>query len=508
MKYRNFAILLASSMFMVGAGCSGDAGSESSTNTGDGVVSIPDAFGKSDNYIATNALEFILSGTTSAELPDGFDGLSQDEQQTTLDELILAQTTKITNAAKRHVQDLLRTSNEGVEDEEAKFFIYVKPSYSGGEALDPMVEGNTVTWVFQLEMVGSADLIGLLVEASGDETFQVDIDGEPVEFILEPSPSTDAFPDYKRLFEDDIYDIAIHFGGDYNEERYDIETAKWTVEFLLESGWAHDSVSSFEELKHDSGPFVMPIFVEGRQIEAHVYVYHSDMDDDAEAEQSLLRELVELSVKERDVVIYSGHAGSNAGMILDYHPRYELDDDEFKDLEMSNDYQIWVFDGCNSYRTYVDKLMLNPARTFDNTTAVTTVNTTPFSAGYEVINRFVHWFTFADEAGNHFPVSWNTMLQGINDDFPTVHYGVHGIDNDPKLNPHAAEGFQCRPCSDNTDCGAGGNYCMNYSNGNACGVGCTSDAACGAGFECITVFDDPDLFYVPKQCVATTLTCE
>ena len=500
---KKLVILLASFLVFPLIGCSGDSG-----GPGDGrVVGIPPAFGKDDNYIATNAVEYILSGAATTDLPEGYGELPEEEREEALDEHVAQQTGEITRAARRHVEGLLDGPNESIEEEEEKFFIYVKPSYRGGEVLEPIVEGESVSWIFELEMVGSPELIELVTAEAGEEAFVVDVDGERIGFTVEPSPSTDSFPDYARLFEDGVYDIALIFGGDYNEERYDIETAAWTVEYLLENGWSHESVTTFDELTHESGPFTMPLTVEGSPLEARVYIVHSNMDDDAGEEQTLLRELVEDHVAGRDVVIYSGHAGTNAGMILDYQPRYEIDDDEFADLQMPETYQLWVFDGCNSYRTYVDKLMLNPARTFENTTAVTTVNTTPFSAGYEIINRFVYWFTFADEEGNHFPVSWNTLLQGINDEFPTVHYGVHGIDQDPKLNPHSGGGPQCRPCSDNAECGGGGNYCLNYSGGSACGVGCTSDAACGDGFECISVFDDPELFYVPRQCVASSLAC-
>ena len=313
---------------------------------------------------------------------------------------------------------------------------------------------------------------------------------------------------YDELFADGVYDISIIFGGDYNEERFDLETAKWTVEYLLEQGWENDSVSTFEELRHDSPPFTMALTVEGQPVEARVHIVHAQMDNDAGAEQQLLRDLVTNAVKSHDVIIYSGHAGANAGFILDYEPRYELSDDEFDELEMSNKYQIYVFDGCNSYRTYVDKLMLNPARTFENTTAITTVNTTPFSAGYEVINRFVHWLTLTDTSGTHFPVSWNTLLQGVNDQHPDVYYGVHGVDQDPKLNPHGGAELVCQSCASDADCGAGGNLCINYEGGAACGVACTDSFACGDGYECITLEDDPELFYVPKQCVRTSLSCE
>jgi len=489
-------------------GCS----EEAEDSSPQGLVEIPGGFGKGDNYIATNAKEFLIRGSAATALPSGYAELEPEERDTRLSELVSSRTGDITRAAQRRIDEIIRASNQDITEENKKFFIYVKPSYQGGVAKDYVVEGEVVLWDFHLELVGSLDLLGAISASEGGlsltlEVSQLGEDFKSVEVVIEESPSTDSFPAYNELFADGVFDIAIHFGGDYNAGRYDLETAKWTVEFLLERNWTHPSVQTFEDLKYDSGPFVMPLFVEGREVEARVYVYHAQMDDDAGMEQSLLRELVEESFRERDVVIYSGHAGANSGFLLDYHPRYEFDDDDFKHAEMRSAYQIYVFDGCNSYRTYVDKLMENPVRTFANTDAVTTVNTTPFSAGYEIINRFVHWFTFTDQTGRHFPISWNTMLQGVNDEFPDVHYGVHGVDQGPKLNPHSGDGPQCMPCRSNEDCGSGGNYCVNYRGGGACSVGCTTSEACGSGFECISLFDDPELFYIPKQCVATGSTC-
>lgn len=496
----------------------------------DGLASIPAGFGKGDNYIATSAREYKFTGRALAKLPDGFEALEGPIREDTLDRAVTARKTELTRAAQRHVEKVMREANakrleenplpepdpndpdaEKPEDPFVDYFIYVKPSYQGGTAGDVVVDGPVAAFDFEMEFVGANELIELVIGDDGDNAFDLEItgvDGNPTTLAVtvEASPSTDAFPRYDALFADEVYDIAIHFGGDYNEERYDIETAKWTVEYLIESGW-EAPVEKFEDLRHDSGPFKMSLTAEGRALQAHVYVYHAQMDDDAGVEQSLLRELVETSVKERDVVIYSGHAGSNAGMILDYHPRFELDDNEFDDIEMRDDYQIFVFDGCNSYRTYVDALIANPAKTFENTDIVTTVNTTPFSAGYEIINRFVHWLTLTGNDGAHFPVSWNTLLRGVNDTYLDVHYGVHGIDQDPKLNPHAGGEFMCQSCDTNADCGAGANFCLNYAGGGACGVACTEDSACGDGFECIQIFDDPDLFYIPKQCVRSSLTC-
>ena len=260
-----------------------------------------------------------------------------DERQTALDRAIESRTTVITRAAQRHVETVVREANEKrleenplpepdpddpdagePEDPFVDYFIYVKPTERGGSATDVVVDGPTAAFDFAMEFVGSNDLIAMVVGDDGDEAFEIEVDSidgmpETLQIAVEASPSTDAFPRYDVLFADGVYDIAIVFGGDYNEERLDIETAKWTVEYLLESGWEHPDVAAFEDLKHDSAPFTMPLRVEGMDVEARVYVQHANMDNDAAAEQSLLREMVETSVRERDVVIYTGHAGSRRG---------------------------------------------------------------------------------------------------------------------------------------------------------------------------------------------------
>ena len=56
--------------------------------------------------------------------------------------------------------------------------------------------------------------------------------GSSIEAVLEYARLQEVVAKYDELFADGIYDIAIHFGGDYNEERYDIETAKWALKRL------------------------------------------------------------------------------------------------------------------------------------------------------------------------------------------------------------------------------------------------------------------------------------
>ncbi len=500
-------ILLSSILLMGSLGCGADTADQGTSNA----VNLPAGFGKSDNYISTNAAEYTLTGQVSVALPADFDSLDDIAQKSATDQISDKVVDEISRKSRARIDEILKTPNVDITEAEAKYFIYVKPSYQNAGAAETAVEEGNLLITYRLQLVGSAELLKFIIDAEGAEhlKFSIEHDGEElaVDVLVSPVPSTDAFPKYNEIFEDGIYDITVIFGGDYNEERYDIETAKWTVQFLIESGWQNDSVTTFEDLKADSAPFVLPVTIEGREVEARVHIIHSQMDDDAGKPQSLLRELVEGAVKRSDVVIYSGHAGAGAGMILDYQPRYELDDSEFDDIDMKEGYQIWVFDGCNSYRTYVDALLENPNRSYQNTNIVTTVNTTPFSAGYEIINRFVHWLVLTDDTGRHIPVTWNTLLGGVNDDFPEVHYGVHGIDDNPKLNPNGAD-LLCGSCEVNEDCGGGGNVCVNYGDSPACSVACTTNAACGQGYECISLYDDPELFYMPRQCVRTSQSCQ
>lgn len=509
-------LLVFSLMVLFVAAC-GDDGD--SANEAEEPHAVPDFdFGKSDNYIGTNAREFVLLGEFTEALPEGYDDATDPEhQEELLDDELSDQLNLIGDSVERHIDDVIREHNEELDDHQVEYFVYFRSDSTLDTDFE--VEGDEVQYSFELEFVGSVYLMGLLADDSSPRTFEVDIYSSPfggevvdqMELEIQGSPSRDAFPSYDALFEDGMLDISMHFGGDYNEGRYDLDTAEWTVETLLETGWQHQSVDSFDDLRIDSGPFYRQLRVEGQQLEVLVSVFHAEMKEDEVDGEPVghegLRDAVEESMEITDIFLYSGHAGSDAGFILDYSPRYEIPATEFVDMPMSDDYQIYVMDGCNTYRTYVRDIMDNPARNFGNTDIMTTVHTTPFSAGYYVIWQLLNWFTFTDQAGNHFPVSWQTMIRGLNQDFDDVHYGVHGVDDAPKLNPHASEGYLCEPCSSDADCGAGGNYCLGYEDGAGCGVACTTDAACGEGYRCARVFDIDDEFYMPKQCVPTTMSC-
>lgn len=484
-----------------------------STSTPPPVVDAPHALpnfedSKADNYVSTNAREFTLVGAAHVDLPAGFAELDNDAKVKTLDDLVQRRLGRVAYAVRRHVDDIIDDVNAAADEHDIEYFTFFKRDANQAEPAVILDGGARARFEFSVELVGSYYLMSKIAPAGGStRTFEVELDGEegPVAIEVKGSDSRDAFPKYDALFADGVYDIALHFGGDYNEGRFDLETAKWTVQTLLEGGWHNEKVTSFDDLTIDSPPFTQQMFIEGKPIEARITIVHSDMVEASEEQK--LSDAMKLSLAEKDVVIYSGHAGPGAGFILDYQPRHEIRASDFKSLDLAEKYQIYVFDGCQTYRTYVDDLMENPNKTFDNLDIVTTVNTTPFSVGYQTIWEFVYWLTLTDQAGNHYPISWKDILRGLNTkDFNDVYYGVHGVDNSPKLNPHAPD-VACQPCAQDSDCGGGGNFCLGYAGGAACGVACTTDAACGEGYRCGRITADPELWYLPKQCIRRDYVC-
>lgn len=506
-------MMLRKSLFLVmglGIAACGVTGEEPGVDGPHSLAMLED--GKFDNYISTNAREFELRGEAHVALPTGFYDLTEEEQAERLEKLVQSRLTTVSRSVQRTVEDAIRDYNRDLSDHQKKYFTYFRANNAERQPAQ-IVEGDRARFSFEMEFVGSPMLMSKVAPDNRTRrTFEVEVKewndpvGEVITVEIMGSPSRDSFPQYHKLFEDGILDIGMHFGGDYNTGRYDIETAKWTVEYLLEGGFENAEVKTFEDLTFDSPPFTRTIYVEGRDVEVQVYISHAEMD--GPGEQHLLAEAMKKSFAERDIVLYSGHAGSNAGFVLDYHPRYSIPAADFATMEMADKYQIYVLDGCNTYRTYVDELLANPAKDFSNVDIMTTVNTTPFGRGYMVIHQLMYWFTITDQAGNHYPLSWQSILRGLNTkDYDDIYYGVHGVDDNPQLNPHASEGVACTPCRSDRDCSAGGNLCLNYGNGGFCGVACTTDTACGQGYRCARLFEDEDLWYIPKQCVRRDLTC-
>lgn len=522
MSYRNLLVVCALSvtagLAVGGCGQALDDGNAGQPRPEGGPVSVPDFGGKADNYVGTNSREFELTGTAEAPMPEEASELEGEARQEAIREAIDDRLSTVARAIEDRVEDVIDEANEGQGDLDKGEGYFMVARNDNEKILDWSVseDGESISAKFEWEFVGNPDMIGLLVEGGeGSRSFEVEIEAvepdaagtEMLTVDVAPSPSDDAFPKYDELFADGVYDIGVHFGGDYNDERYDLEMAEWAVDKLRETGWSNPEVGDFDDLTIDSPPFTKEMSINGETVVAKVYLYHPGMPKDGP--QSKQKEKLRESFAERDVVMYNGHAGPGAGFILDYEPsRYEVKPRDFDELPLAEKYQIYVINGCETYASYVPDLMKNERKTFENVDIVTTVNKTPIASFDDVTWRFLRVLTMTDRRGGHYPLTWNKILQGVNKgNREKAKYGVHGIDQDPELNPHASEGIACTSCDGQGQCGAGGNYCLRMRGGGRCGVACATSDACGEGSECVPVTDDADKFYLPKQCMPSTRQC-
>jgi hypothetical protein len=88
-------------------------------------------------------------------------------------------------------------------------------------------------------------------------------------------------------------------------------------------------------------------------------------------------------------------------------------------------------------------------------------------------------------------------------------YGIHGIDDNPKLHPFGNLENTCSTCSANADCGGVGNTCATVGqSGKRCMAACTDDAACGEGNVCKKVASAATSTIFGSFCVPATRRCD
>ncbi|MDX9720631.1 MAG: hypothetical protein RBU37_07780 [Myxococcota bacterium] len=329
---------------------------------------------------------------------------------------------------------------------------------------------------------------------------------------ISPMPAEpDAFPEYARLFEDGLLDVAIHVGGDYNAERWDIVTAKEIFGRLSKDLRLTAPVKTFEELESDSGPFTGTINANGTKVAIEVYLYHPDMQKESGVGYNGLIDLYRQSTATRDIVIYDGHAGYDAsysGIVVHYNPRHAISANDLAELEMPNKYQLFFFNGCKTYTTYADALYANPAKNTANLDIITTVNFAWMSEMSRISSEFLRGL-LALEAGKHLPNSYDQVLARLNSGASTnVIYGVHGLSDNPHRSPYAELDNLCTPCRSNSQCSGAGNMCITPVGGApVCGFACTADDACPEGYACVSVSNTLSNVIIGAQCLPRGGVC-
>jgi hypothetical protein len=442
------------------------------------------------NYRSTAGQEFALTSDVTFKLPAEIEALKGDERDTAVlahsEKMRSTVTTAITAELDKIWPEEERISNAGVSIE----FRQATAGLKDLKALDACGFGMTVT----TEFAGIKDLEKRLpLKTVADKTFlpvSADLGAGPVElqvFIAPIARSLNAYPKYLELFEDGL-DISVHVGGDHNDPPQDIDHARSIYDDLVASGFK-SPVGSFADLKIDSGPLTSSIKVKGNDVAVRVRIVHVDMS--TPETRGLLIDAFKGAVKTADVVIYDGHAGRSldfSGVVVAYKPaRASVPASTFKDIEATDKQQVYLFNGCETYTGYADKLYENPKKNPTNTDVITTGNFSAIQPKANQVIAFIH--SFIDQKSNAWiPRSWDSVLARMNavGERSWVHvYGVHGLDDNPKVSPLADVSKVGVECTQNSDCGAPDSRCIATGSKKVCGVACADTLGCPAGTQCV-----------------------
>lgn len=458
------------------------------TTESDGLDSSSDEI----NYRSTAGQEFDLGATVTFPVPETARALQGEEREQAIaaraDELRTSVTAAISAELDRIWPEEQRVSRAGV----AIQFRQASASYRD---LKPSADGAKYTMTVSGDFSAVKDIERKLpMKTEGDKTFlpvSTDVGSGPEElqvFITPVERSRNAYPKYLELFEGGL-DIAVHVGGDHNDPPQDIDHARSIYDDLVMSGF-RSPVARFEDLKIDSGPLKSSIRVKDADVEVRVRIVHVDMTP-PDARQPLI-DAYKASMKDADVVIYDGHAGRRldySGVVLAYKPaRVSIPASEFKNIEATDRQQVYLFNGCETYTGYADKLYENPNKNTTNTDVITTGNYSAIQRKANQVIAFIH--SFIDQrSGSWVPRSWDSVLSRMNavGERSWVHvYGVHGIDDDPKASPLADPSKVGAACRTDADCGAADSRCLAVSSTRkVCGIACADSAGCPTGTKCV-----------------------
>jgi hypothetical protein len=324
--------------------------------------------------------------------------------------------------------------------------------------------------------------------------------------------SADAWWDFARLISDGKIDIDVHFGWDYHDN-YHLKHSRAFYSWLVGRGFK-SPVSSFDRLKRTSGPLTKKLKANGKEITVEVRIFYgkpgTETDPDTDAGGRVLEDDVRTSLLKRDVIIYSGHSGPFYGFALANWKKTnegDLDDADMLTVMMPSDrYQIVLAEGCDTYMIG-QAFKLNPNKNGENIDIVTTTSFSDASTP-AVVEDFVRRLLETDTTGRHRPRALTSLLEDLDEDSSGTLYGVHGIDDNPRLHPYANVDKMCDACGKNADCGGVGNACIKVGTAKRCAPACTDDSGCPADYKCKAVASSSTATIYGRMCVPADNTCE
>lgn len=516
-------------------GCSGADAPEGSGAAGDAPYDFVPP-GKADDYRSTTGREYALIALDAITLPDADLSLTGDERLRRAEELVKLRFKAISFFVYAY---LASKSHDDANYAYGGFRTTVRQqTFETLEISERAGEPGTYDFLFEAEVAGPKDLLKKLPLTGNAFMLQMPIlstaDLESGSYAsqykgfdpskLDPSKLTalemeieakpgepDAYPDYLSWFDDGVLDIAIHIGGDYNAQRYDLMTAKDVFARLVSDLKLTPPVATFDELRIDSGPFVGTLDADGMPVKLEVTLVHPDMAKEEGVGYPGLLQAYRDSASKRDIVIYDGHAGydtSYSGIVVHYNPRHAIAADDFDQLDLPEKYQLFFFNGCKTYTSYADAMYQHPKKTSKNLDVITTVNFSWLSEMTRVTTDFLQQVSKLSQQ-SHAPQSYDVVLAELNKGRSwDVIYGVHGLSDNPRVSPYADLGTLCSSCGANSDCPGVDNLCLKLSPSTAvCGVACTDDSGCPAGYACRDAAASGSGVISARQCLPKTQTC-
>lgn len=309
--------------------------------------------------------------------------------------------------------------------------------------------------------------------------------------IAKEKASTDGFFDMARLVDDGVLDIDVYFGWDYHDN-FHLKHSSEFFTFLKAQGFT-PPVASWDQLTRTSGAFTRTLAANGVDVPVEVRLFFgkpgTETDPDTADGGKVLENDARHSLAVRDVVMYEGHSGPFYGFALanwNKTDEGDLDDSDMRVIDMPKDrYQVVLAEACDTYQIG-EAFKDNPNKAGKNIDVITT---TSFSnAGSPATTEdFFNAITAHDSQGRLRPQPVSTLLTKMDREATAVGfhtmYGMHGIDDDPKLVPFANLTKFGAKCAANADCGGPGNLCV----AKKCTAACTDTTGCGAGYSCKSV---------------------
>jgi hypothetical protein len=530
-----FATASSLAMILLAGGCS--------TSSDDHAEDAEDGFvvedGKADDFLSLKAREFIVSGTSRVVVEAG-------ASEAQVRKAIALQHSAITWFLNAYLID--KETQGSHADANAAYGGFSAMVKDGAFEDFEITQRNATTYDFKFQQLiaGRRDLLQRLpLDSRGQFTIEIGTPtvaemardaewyrkapwngwnpvavpaAQKIALTLAIRPevtSSDGWWDYKRLTTDGALTIDVHYGYDYHAQSH-LTDSKAFYAWMMERGF-RSPTASYDKYTRTSGAITKTIEMGGKNVKVEVRLFYgrpgTNTDPDTDAGGLQLEQDMLGSLKSRDVIIYAGHSGPLYGFALanwDKTDEGDLDDVELAVAEMPRDrYQIVFAEGCNTYMLG-NSLLTNPHKAGKNIDVITTTNA---SVSYSPVEDFLARLLEVDTLGRHRPRTMSATLADLDlytygEVQPTM-YGIHGVDDNPKLHPYANLESSCSRCSSNSACGGVGNACVTVgASGRRCVAACTDDSGCGTGYSCKQVASSSTSTIYGSYCVPTSRTCE